>query len=109
MWPGMAYTSDDGFLTLTVSEDGSSLRVANNTTDSMGNPISLPDEYSIPASYKGIPVKEVLIWNSDVVKISIPSSVESLEVENCPELMSMNIPSNLKEISIYNAPKLTGD
>ena len=108
-WSGMAYTSDDGFLTLTVSDDGSYLRVANNTTDSMGNPISLPAEYSIPASYKGIPVKEVLIWNSDVVKISIPSSVESLEVENCPELMSMNIPGNLKEISIYNAPKLAGD
>ncbi len=68
-WSGMAYTSDDGFLTLTVSDDGIYLRVANNTTDSMGNPISLPAEYSIPASYKGIPVKEVLIWNSDVVKI----------------------------------------
>ena len=100
--PGTTLISDDGLLTFTISDDGSYLTAENNTTDySTGEPKTMPADYTIPASYKGIPVKQIGYFRSETLeRIVIPEGVTTIcgDFSQCPNLKEVVLPDSLEYI-----------
>lgn len=95
--PGDSFTSSDGLLYFNVSEDGSYLTVSANNDD------SFPEEYTIPASYNGIPVKAVgnFSYITSLKKVIIPEGIISigwLAFSDCTNLEEIELPSSLQTI-----------